>query len=82
MICEFCSEYKPDGTCRIGLTLPKQMSCREFKPGIERFCADPKDFVSLNQIIGMANFFGFKKTELKKIKLMATREQTARVQII
>ncbi|MFN2576368.1 MAG: hypothetical protein ABR607_01615 [Pyrinomonadaceae bacterium] len=50
------------------------MSCRQFKPGIEKFCADPKDFVSENQIVQMAIFFGFQRTELKKIKAMAAGE--------
>jgi hypothetical protein len=54
------------------------MSCREFGPGIEKFCADPKDFVSPNQIIEMATYFGFQKTELKKVRLMATIEDRAR----
>ena len=79
MICEFCSNYAEDGTCRLGLNLPKSMSCREFRPGMEKFCADPKDFVSQNQIIEMATFFGFQKMELKKVKLMAAREQRSRV---
>ncbi len=54
------------------------MSCREFGPGIERFCADPKDFVNSGQIVQMATFFGMKGTELKKVKLMAAREESAR----
>lgn len=78
IVCEFCSHYGPDGRCKLGLTLPKGMSCREFEPGIEKFCADPKDFVSPNQIVEMATFFGFQKMELKKIKSMAAKEQVAR----
>ena len=58
--------------------LPKKMSCREFRPGIDQFCSDPKDFVNANQIVEMAKFFGFEKLELKKIKLMATKEESAR----
>ncbi len=54
------------------------MSCREFGPGIERFCSDPKDFVNSGQIVQMATFFGMKGTELKKVKLMAAREESAR----
>jgi hypothetical protein len=62
----------------LGLKIPKAMSCREFGPGIEKFCADPKDFVSPSQIIQMATFFGFRKTELKKVRSMAEMEESAR----
>ena len=48
---------------------------REFAPGIEKFCADPKDFVNQNQIIQIATFFGFQRIELKKIRLMASGEE-------
>jgi len=44
-----------------------------------KFCADPKDFVSPDQIIQMATFFGMKGTELKKVKQMAAREESSRV---
>jgi hypothetical protein len=75
IVCEFCLRYTPDGKCRLGLNIPKSMSCREFAPGIEKFCADPKDFVNQNQIVQMATFFGFQRVELKKIKLMAAGEE-------
>jgi len=52
------------------------MKCREFTPGIEKFCAKPTDFVSPNQIIDMARFFGLEKTELKKVKVIAERRVT------
>jgi len=55
------------------------MSCRDFGPTLEKFCADPKDFVNERQIIEMATFFGMKGTELKKVKLMASREESARL---
>lgn len=58
------------------------MSCREFGPSIERFCANPKDFVSAGQIVQMASFFGFQRTEMKKIKLMADEEEGLRSQKI
>ena len=74
IVCEFCVHYTEARECRMGLNIPKAMSCREFKPGIEKFCADPKDFVSENQIVQMATFFGFQRTELKKIKAMAAGE--------
>ena len=74
IVCEFCLHYTVAGDCRMGLNIPKSMSCREFKPVIEKFCADPKDFVSENQIVQMATFFGFQRTELKKIKAMAAGE--------
>jgi hypothetical protein len=62
----------------LGLNIPKGMSCREFGPTIEKFCSDPNDFVSPSQIIQMAMFFGFKKAELKKIKLMAEAAEISR----
>jgi hypothetical protein len=73
IVCDFCTRYKPDGQCEVGLTIPKAMGCREFEPGMEKFCADPKDFVSPRQIIEMATFFGIKGVELKKIKQMTAR---------
>lgn len=71
IVCEFCLHYTQDGKCKLGLNIPKAMSCREFRPGMEKFCADPKDFVNQNQIVQMATFFGFQRMELKKIKSMA-----------
>ena len=79
IVCEFCVHYEPDGKCRLGLNIPKAMGCREFKPGLERFCSDPKDFVSPRQIIDMATYFGIKGTELKKIKLMTASAETNRL---
>ena len=76
IICDFCVLRSPEGACRIGLNIPKTMKCREFAPGIERFCAKPTDFVSPNQITDMARFFGLKKTELKKVKIIAERRVT------
>ena len=70
-ICDFCVRRSQEGTCQLGLSIPKTMKCREFAPGIERFCAKPTDFVSLNQIVDMARFFGLERTELKKVKIMA-----------
>jgi hypothetical protein len=43
---------------------------------MEKFCSDPKDFVNERQ---MATFFGMKGTELKKVKIMASREEIARL---
>ena len=54
------------------------MGCREFDPGMEKFCADPKDFKNPGQIIQMATFFGIKGTELKKVKAIAKREENIR----
>ena len=78
MVCEFCLNYTSAGECRLGLKLPKSMSCRDFSPGIEKFCADPKDFVSPSQIVQMATYFGFRKTELKKVRSMAESEESLR----
>ena len=74
IVCEFCLHYS-QGQCKLGLNIPKGLTCREFAPGIEKFCADPKDFVNENQIVQMAIFFGFQRTELKKIKIMAASEE-------
>jgi hypothetical protein len=79
IVCELCLHYRQDGECSLGLKIPKGMSCREFGPGIERFCSNPKDFVSSSQVIQMATFFGMKGTELKKVKLMAVREESSRL---
>ena len=73
IVCDFCLLRSPEGACRLGLNIPKTMKCREFAPGIERFCAKPSDFVSLNQIVDMARFFGLEKSELKKVKIIAER---------
>ena len=54
------------------------MSCRDLEPALEKFCSDPKDFVSPAQIVQMATFFGMKGRELKKVNLMAAREESAR----
>ena len=76
-ICEFCLQFR-DGQCTFGLNLPKGMGCREFDPGMEKFCADPKDFKNAGQIVEMATFFGIKGTELKKVKIIAKREEQIR----
>ena len=54
------------------------MTCREFGPTLEKFCSDSKDFVDPKQLVQMATYFGIKGPELKKVKLMAAREQTNR----
>ena len=72
-ICDFCLLHSPESGCRLGLNIPKTMKCREFAPGIDRFCAKPADFVDPNQIIEMAKFFGIERTELKKVRIIAER---------
>jgi hypothetical protein len=57
------------------------MGCRDFDPGIEKFCSNPNDFVNPGQIIQMATFFGMKGQELKKVKLIATREGDTRLKV-
>ena len=79
IVCESCSHYRQDGKCLLGLNIPKGMSCREFAPSMEKFCSNPSDFVSPSQIIQMATYFGFKKAELKKIKLMAEAADKSRL---
>jgi hypothetical protein len=81
IICDFCVQYTQNGECSFGLRIPKRMGCREFDPGIDKFCANPDDFVSPNQIIQMATFFGIKGTELKKVKAIAMRAATPQVEI-
>ena len=76
-VCEFCRHFQ-EQECHLGLDIPKTLSCREFAPSIQQFCADPKDFVNGAQIIQMARYFGFQRTELKKIQLMAADEERSR----
>jgi hypothetical protein len=78
IVCDFCTQYQQDGKCRLGLNIPKAMGCGEFDPSLERFCSDPKDFVSPAQIVQMATYFGIKGRELKKVNLMAARAESAR----
>jgi len=49
------------------------MKCREFAPGMRKFCDKPKDFVNADQIVEMARFFGIDKSELKKVRIVAER---------
>ncbi len=79
IVCDFCLQYRPDGNCALGLKIPKGMKCREFDAALEKFCSDPKDFVDPRQIIQMATYFGIKGPELKKIQVMAAREQVIRL---
>jgi hypothetical protein len=75
IICDFCIHYRSDGKCQLGLNIPKGMSCRGFDASLAGFCANPNDFVNASQIIKMAAFFGIKRTELKKVTVMAVREE-------
>ncbi len=75
-ICEFCLHRSDQGSCRLGLNIPKTMRCKEFAPGMEKFCAKPSDFVDVDQIVEMATFFGLQKTELKKVRTIAERRAT------
>ena len=75
IVCDFCKYYRQDGECHLGLKIPKAMGCREFEPSFEQFCSDPKDFVSSAQIVQMATFFGMRGSELKKVNVMAVREE-------
>ena len=80
IICEFCLQFQSDGQCSFGLKIPSRMGCREFDPGIEKFCSNPSDFTGARQIIQMATFFEFKGLELKKIKTIAAREEQTRLE--
>ena len=75
-ICEFCLHQSQDAACRLGLDIPKTMKCREFAPGIEKFCGKAQDFVNVDQIVQMAKFFGIERTELKKVQMIAERRAT------
>jgi hypothetical protein len=77
-ICEFCLHFS-NASCAVGMNLPKTMRCREFAPSLEKFFADPADFVSPNQMVEMARFFGIDKTELKKVRIIAERKVQADV---
>jgi hypothetical protein len=79
LLCEFCTRFRRDRSCELGLNLPKRMTCREFDPSVERFCANPADFVSEAQLAQMAAFFDIRGTELKKIRAVAAREVGRRV---
>lgn len=79
IICEFCVQYRMDGRCELGLNIPKQMGCREFAPGLEKFCSNLDDFVNPHQIKQMATYFGIKGTELKKVLQMAASGEKARL---
>ena len=78
IVCDFCKHFRQDGQCHLGLKIPKGMGCREFDPSLERFCSEPKDFIGNAQIVQMATYFGMRGSELKKIKLMAAREERER----
>ena len=75
IICDLCMHFRPDGKCGLDLKLPKGMSCRDYYPGLQKFCDNPSDFVDSSQVIAMATYFGMKGTELKKVKLMGTRAE-------
>ena len=75
IICEFCLQ-QVGGQCKFGLRIPKSMSCREFDPGVERFCSNPSDFTNAGQLVQMASFFGIKGREMKKVRAMATLVET------
>jgi hypothetical protein len=55
------------------------MTCREFSPTLAKFCSDPKDYANSKQLVQMAVYFGIKGPELKKVKKMATQEESIRL---
>ena len=77
-ICDYCVERRPDGRCNYGLSAPRGMSCKYFNTNIEKFCANPADFVDAAQIVAIATFFQFKRSAMKKIIVMAQRETVVR----
>lgn len=78
-ICDFCLQFEKGGECRLGLKLPKRMSCREFVPTLDKFCSNPNDFVDPRQLVQMATYFGIKGPELKKVQAMAALAQSNRL---
>jgi hypothetical protein len=78
-ICDFCLQFEKGGQCRLGLKLPKRMSCREFVPTLDKFCSNPNDFVDPRQLVQMATYFGIKGPELKKVQAMAALAQSNRL---
>jgi hypothetical protein len=72
-LCEFCSEYDSDGTCRLGRLAPRGFGCRDYAPEMASFFSNPLDFTGVAQVIQMATFFGFRGSEMKKVKFMAVR---------
>lgn len=78
-ICDFCLQFEKGGECRLGLKLPKRMSCREFGPTLDKFCSNPNDFVDPRQLVQMATYFGIKGPELKKVQAMAALAQSNRL---
>lgn len=78
-ICDFCLESETGGSCRLGLKVPKRMSCREFGPTLDKFCSNPNDFVDPRQLVQMAVYFGMKGPELKKVQAMAALAQSNRL---
>jgi len=77
-ICDFCTEFESSGQCKLGLKLPKRMSCREFGPTLDKFCSNPTDFVDPKQLVQMATYFGMKGPELRKVQAMAALAQSNR----
>jgi hypothetical protein len=72
-------QFEKGGQCRLGLKLPKRMSCREFVPTLDKFCSNPNDFVDPRQLVQMATYFGIKGPELKKVQAMAALAQSNRL---
>jgi hypothetical protein len=72
-------QFEKGGECRLGLKLPKRMSCREFGPTLDKFCSNPNDFVDPRQLVQMATYFGIKGPELKKVQAMAALAQSNRL---
>jgi hypothetical protein len=81
IVCDLCLFYIRETDCRIGLKIPKGMTCREFSPGLTRFCSNPTDFVDSKQVVQMATYFGMKGPELKKVQMMAAKEERDRITI-
>ena len=67
ILCEFCLLQQPDNQCSKGNAIPKKMRCIDFTPGIERFCATPRDYTGRSQLNQMALYFGLKGKELKRV---------------
>ena len=77
-LCDFCSEYAKDGTCRLGRPTPRALACQDFAPEMPNFFANPADFTGAAQVVQMATYFGLRGREMKKVKLMAARAEERR----
>jgi hypothetical protein len=66
-LCEFCTLRVSENQCSKGHETPKKLRCKDFAPGIEKFCSKPSDYVGRDQLKQMATYFGLAGNELKLV---------------